>query len=145
MTITLQEITKANWQQVIKLKLADEQKNWVAPNWYSILEAHYEGGFARAIYADDTLVGFTYFGHDDDSGRWYIVRLMIGLEQQGKGYGRAALHEIINTMRQNPDCHEIYISFEPDNDVARHLYASIGFEDTGTIEDGEVVFRLPAK
>jgi diamine N-acetyltransferase len=109
------------------------------------LESHYEGGFARAIYADDNLIGFTFFGFDDEIGQWEIARLMIALEYQGKGYGRAALHEIIKDMRQNPECQEIYISFLPDNATARHLYASIGFEDTGKIEDGEVIFRLPAK
>jgi ribosomal protein S18 acetylase RimI-like enzyme len=37
---------------------------------------------------------------------------------------------------------EIRLSFEPNNIVAERLYASLGFERTGEIEEGEVVMRL---
>jgi diamine N-acetyltransferase len=34
------------------------------------------------------------------------------------------------------------ISYEPDNDVARKLYASLGFVETGEIVDGEALALL---
>ena len=37
---------------------------------------------------------------------------------------------------------EIFTSYDPENSVAAQLYASLGFEDTGRIEDDEIVVRL---
>lgn len=143
MAITLQPITAANWKKVVKLKLAEHQSNWVAPNWYSLLQAHYEFGTARAIAADEEIVGFVLYGQVEGDPRWWIVRLMIDVEQQQKGYGRAALQAIITEMRQNPACTDIYLSFVPGNDPAQKLYESLGFINTGQIEDGELVMHLP--
>jgi diamine N-acetyltransferase len=141
--LMLRDVTKDNWNRIVKLKVADEQQGWVAPNWYSLLQSHYEGfGTPRAIYDDDVPVGFVWYGKAPDDGRWFIIRLMMDVAQQGKGYGRAALHAIIAEMREQPDCRDIYISFVPGNDVARRLYESIGFVDTGKLEEDEHVYVL---
>lgn len=36
----------------------------------------------------------------------------------------------------------VSLSYEPDNVIAKTLYASLGFVETGKIEDGELVARL---
>ncbi|MPN03511.1 hypothetical protein SDC9_150741 [bioreactor metagenome] len=36
----------------------------------------------------------------------------------------------------------VLLSYEPDNLVAKALYKSIGFVETGDIEDGELVAKL---
>jgi diamine N-acetyltransferase len=144
MTITLREVNHDNWEKVIKLKLADGQDKFVAPNWYSLLEAHYSNGelHSRAIYSDDTLVGYTMFGHDPKTQESWIVRLMTDKDQQAKGYGRQALALIVDQLKQMYGRNEIFIGFEPHNGVAQKLYESIGFQDTGRIEDDELVFKL---
>jgi hypothetical protein len=43
-----------------------------------------------------------------------------------------------------PDCADVWISFVPGNDIARDLYVKIGFEDTGEVVEGELVYKLPA-
>jgi diamine N-acetyltransferase len=145
MTITLREISRDNWRTVARLKLNDGQENFVAPNWYSILETLFSDGelHSRAIYLDDTPVGYVMYGRDPETQKCWIVRLMTDKEQQGKGYGRSAMALIIDQMKQTYACKEIFISFVPTNSVARKLYESIGFQDTGRIEDEEAVFRLP--
>ncbi|MFN8419581.1 MAG: GNAT family N-acetyltransferase [Anaerolineae bacterium] len=144
MTITLREITEANWRQVARLKLAEGQEHFVAPNWYSMLEALHSGGnlHSRAIYDDDRLIGYTMFGFDPKTNESWIVRLMTDKDQQRKGYGRTAMSLIIDQLKQMYASKEILISFEPTNNVARALYEKIGFRDTGRIEDGELVFGL---
>jgi diamine N-acetyltransferase len=143
MAITLRPITRDNISQCIRLGTTEEQKNFVAPNVRSIAEAYVEPSFVPlAIYADDTLVGFVMYGRDPQTGFDWVIRLMIDAQHQGKGYGRAAMHEVLTRIRQQPDCKEIRISYEPANTVAEQLYRSIGFEPTGEIEDGEVVARL---
>ncbi len=145
MTITLREVSGDNWRRVARLKLAEGQEHFVAPNWYSMLEAIFSNGelHSRAIYHDDMLIGYTMFGIDGATQHCWIVRLMTAQEHQGKGYGRQAMALIIDHMKQMYACKEIFISFEPENNVARKLYEGIGFEDTGRIEDDELVFRLP--
>ena len=39
-------------------------------------------------------------------------------------------------------CITIYLSFRPENDAARSLFASLGFAEHEVESDGEVVFRL---
>ena len=82
------------------------------------------------------------YGTNPDNDELWILRLMMGQQYQGRGYGRAAMEETIRRLKAKPDCQEIFTSYEPDNDIAATLYRSLGFEDTGRIEDGELVVRL---
>lgn len=146
MQIRLEPINKDNWRKAIRLNVADEQKGFVAPNYYSIIEALFEPDNlkSRAAYDGDEMVGYTMYGYDPDTNprRYWIVRLMVSQQQQGKGYGRAIMQQIMEDLKQQPGCDAIYISFAPENDVARALYSSLGFADTGTVEDGEIVYKL---
>jgi diamine N-acetyltransferase len=143
MAITLRPITRDNLSECLKLSLTEEQKNFVAPNVRSIAEAYVEPSLVPlAVYADDTLVGFVMYGRDPQTGFDWVIRLMIDVPHQGKGYGRAAMHEVLTRIKQQPECKEIRISYTPENRAAEQLYRSIGFEPTGQIEDGEVVARL---
>lgn len=44
-------------------------------------------------------------------------------------------------MRARPDCNEILIAYQVENDAARRLYASLGFTEV-TVSDGKVTARL---
>jgi diamine N-acetyltransferase len=66
---------------------------------------------------------------------------MIDKNEQGKGYGQAALHEIIKYFKEN-DVDMIYLSTAPENEVGLHVYHKVGFKETGEIEDGEAIFVL---
>lgn len=149
MQLRLEPITSENWRKVIKLNVDESQRGFVAPNYYSIIEAMFEPDnlFARAAYDGEDLIGFVMYGFDAEAKppRYWIVRLMVDSNHQRKGYGRAIMQQTIDILRQKPDCDAIYISFVPENESARALYTSLGFEDTGTIEDGEVVYKLPLK
>lgn len=144
MTVELREVTKHNWEQVVKLPLSEEQRKFVAPNWYSLLEAAYESETltARAAYDGFTLVGFTMYGYEDEARQYWVDRLMVSTEHQRKGYGRAIMQQVIGIHKLNPDCKALFISFEPENHVAQALYESLGFQDTGQIRWDEKVYRL---
>jgi len=144
MSITLREITMANFRECLALTLDERQKNFVASNVYSLAEAKADGvSDPRAIYADEQLVGFIMYDFDTDEKRGYITRLMVDKGHQGHGYGRAALQQVIDRFKANPDCREIYTSVAPENDVAKGLYVLLGFTLTGEVEDGEAVLRMP--
>lgn len=140
--VTLRQIDRDNWREACKLKVSELQKNFVAPNWYSIIEAGYDGYTTRAIYDGELMVGFLMYGYDPQEKEHWIIRLMVDEEYQGQGYGRAAMHKLIEIFQDKPDCNEVFISFEPINNVARKLYSDLGFIDTGRVEYGETVYKL---
>jgi diamine N-acetyltransferase len=125
MAVRLVPITKDNWREAIRLKVREDQKGFVATNVYSIAEASFypDQVHCRAVYDDDTMVGFVMYGYDDeDYGGYAIIRLMVDERYQGKGYGRAAMLAMIEALKQQPDCDKIYISFEPENHAARAVH-----------------------
>lgn len=141
--VSLREITPDNWQKVLELKVRDDQTGFVASNLYSLAESKvFPDCVPLAIYAGEQPVGFLMYTFENERKEWWIFRLMISAEQQGKGYGRAAMLQAITRMRSVPGCDKIFISFEPNNAVAERLYRSLGFVPNQEIVDGEVVFRL---
>jgi diamine N-acetyltransferase len=143
MTVTLREITMDNFRECIRLDVSESQKRFVASNMYSLAEAKADGvSNPRAIYADDQMVGFIMYDFEPRKNRGCITRLMVAEGHQGKGYGRAAMRQAVDLFMRNPDCREIVTSAVPENAVAHALYASLGFEPTGEIDEGEVVLRM---
>ncbi len=143
MAVTLRKIDDKNFWAVIKLDVGEGQESFVAPNVRSIAECVvYPYLFPNAIYSDDELVGFALYGRDPESLGYWIVRLMIDAAHQGKGFGKAATHALIDKMKNLPKCSEIFLSFVPDNSEAEHLYRMVGFEPTGETDDsGEIIMR----
>jgi diamine N-acetyltransferase len=141
--VELREITMENFDECIRLSVADHQRDFVASNMYSLAEAKADGvSNPLAVYADGQMVGFTMYCFDPRSGIGYIDRLMVAAEHQGRGYGRAAMTEVIERLWSTPGCRWIRTSFEPTNAVAEALYESLGFRKTGEIDEGEVVMVL---
>ncbi len=144
MTIEFREITKDNWAACVRLKVREDQKGFVAANAVSLVQSHYEPGWQPyAVYAGETMVGFVMYSavKDPEWGYW-ILRVMIDEAHQGKGYGRAAMVEILRRLQARPDSDEVFISYQPQNTAAERLYLSLGFEKTGRVVDGELVLRL---
>lgn len=52
---------------------------------------------------------------------------MIDKQQQGKGYGKQAMLELIEIVLATYNVKTIYLSIVEGNNVARQLYESIGF------------------
>ena len=146
MTVILKELTQDNWEACIDLKVHPEQENFVASNLYSIAESQfYPGCIPLAVYDDETLVGFIMYEPDPESlieGAYFISRLMIDYNFQGKGYGRVAIQQVIERLKKSPDCRVIRTSYVPENTIAKTLYLSLGFVPTGEVNDGEIVVQL---
>lgn len=148
MNIYLKEIDESNWEKCIFLTTNKEGKHFiceefVASNALSLAQSKSEKGWiTKAIYVEDTMVGFTMYGYCYKENFYELCRLMIDHKYQGKGYGRAAILKIIEEMKKLKDCHEICLSFDPENQIGKKLYESIGFKDTGKIIDGELLYSL---
>ena len=64
-----------------------------------------------------------------------LWKFLIDKDYQRKGYGKDALKQGINYLIKNFDVKEVYTGVTLGNEIAKHLYSSIGFEATGAIED----------
>lgn len=144
-------VTKDNWKELIRLKVREDQTHFVASNLFSIAEAQfgddYEGHWDLhpfGIYNGETPVGFLMygfnFGHPKQQA--FIIRLMVDENHQGKGYGRFGMEKMLETFRLDERIRTVGISYEPENETARKLYASMGFEETGEMIGDEVLAVL---
>ena len=142
-TVSLREITKENLRDVLRLKVAPPQKEFVADNATSIAQAHFEPlAWFRAIYADETVVGFVMMFEDPEKPTYYLWRFMIGESYQGQGYGREALKLLIERVKRLPKAKEMLLSYVPAQGGPQPFYQKLGFIDTGEMEEDEMVMKL---
>jgi diamine N-acetyltransferase len=92
-----------------------------------------------AVRVADEVVGFVMLGVDSTDGGYWIGGLIIDRRYQRRGYGRAAVLELLE--RAALAGHREAASYDPQNRGARSLYANLGFVATGEFEDGEAVAR----
>ena len=148
----IRPVTKDNWKELIRLKVREDQTHFVASNLYSIAEAQfgdeYEGHwdlYPFGIYDDEgSPVGFLRYGINLDhlKQQAFIQRLMVDDKFQGKGYGRFGMQKILEIFRAEERIQRVGISYEPENEAARKLYASLGFEETGEMLGDETLAVL---
>ncbi len=157
--VRLVKVDTDNFDDLIRLSVTEQQKNYVASNMYSLAEAYAtnaEGGFAQpfGIYAGEKPVGFLMIGYiskdappdDDDEeetpdfvpGSYLFWRFMVDKEHQQKGYGREALKLALDYIRTFPrgEAEYCWLSYEPENEVARKLYRSFGFVEADRMPRG---------
>lgn len=141
--VTLREITGETVHSILRLKVKPEQEDQVAPNAESIAVAHFQDkAWMRAIYADETPVGFLLLYDDPVTPRYYLWRYMIAAQYQGKGFGRQALERLIEYVRTRPNAHELSLSYVPKAGGAGEFYRRLGFSETGKEDHGELEMRL---
>lgn len=141
--VELREVTGETVRAVCILNVGPKQRGFVAPNAVSFAEAMYEPkAWFRAVVADDVPVGFVMLSIDPDKPEVYLWRFMIDQRYQGRGYGRAAIAQVVAHAGTVPGATELLVSWVPEDGGPEPFYRGLGFEPTGEIHDGEVVARL---
>ncbi|RIK27206.1 MAG: GNAT family N-acetyltransferase [Chloroflexi bacterium] len=143
-TVTLREITKETLHSILRLSVAEHQKHYVATNAVSIAQAYFEREKAwfRAIYADETPVGFLMLYDDPVAAEYFLWRFMIDARYQGYGYGKRALKLLIDHVRSRPGARELGVSCVPGEGSPCPFYEKMGFQYTGAEDEGELVMKL---
>jgi len=144
--VALCPVTPAIEAVVRRLRLRPGQEAFVASNAQSLLDwrAHRELRlWPRAICTAGAPVGLLllrpdYPGPDD----YFLLRLMIAAEHQGRGYGRAAVGLLAAHVRTLPGATALLVSYVPGSGGPAGFYARLGFVETGTVIDDERVARL---
>ena len=142
-TVSLREITKETVNSVLNLSVTKEQEQFVASNAFSIAQAHFsEEAWFRAIYADETPVGFLMLSDQPDKGEYYLWRFMVDAQHQGKGYGHRALELLIEYVKTRPNARELFLSHVPGSGSPEGFYRKLNFEHTGEQTGEELVMKL---
>ena len=141
--VTLREVTKDNLGQILRLKVKPDQERFVANNAISIAQAHFEEkAWFRAIYADETPVGFVMLYDDPETTDYFLWRFMIDSRYQGLHFGERAIGLLIDYVRSLPGATELMVSYVPAEGSPEPFYTGLGFIHTGEVHDGENVMKL---
>ena len=155
--IELRKIDGENWEEVAELEVHESQKDFVAPNMYSLAESYIDlmleamPPITFAIYSGDTPVGFAKIEYEPeneneicDGPYYWMCRFMIDKNHQGKGFGKQAMEKVLEHIRTFPHgpAAALYLSYKPENDFVRGFYKSFGFVETGQPFHGEVVAKV---
>ena len=141
--VSLREVTKETLRDITRLKVSPAQERLVATNAESIAEAYFSRDTAwfRAVYADDTPVGFVMLEDDAAKERYYLWRFMIDARYQGRGIGHRALELLFEYVRTRPGARVLYTSCVPGEGSPGPFYEKMGFVYTGEEDEGELVMR----
>ena len=145
-SLRLEEITPANLDAALAVKVRPEQEFAVAPVVKSLAEAYVHPGVAwpRLIVDGDRPVGFLMAFFDIDwkldgsvirSGLW---RLNIAAEEQGRGYGRFAVQSVAEEIRRRGG-RELYVTWDGDERGPEGFYLGLGFRRNGETSGGQTV------
>ena len=124
----IRDIDKSNYNECISLRVGEHQKNYVASNMYSLVQASYEDGlYPLGIFNEDEMIGFLLYDYDEELNGWSFSRFMIDIKYQNKGFGRKALEKFLEYFQSKFPNKSLYTSVEIDNDIAIKLYQKYGF------------------
>lgn len=157
----LVKLSQKNIWDIVHLQVTPEQdeKDFVASNVCSVIEAFAvrEDGYTAlpfGLYESGRPVGFLMIGYgsigDEDEpsvaqDSYCIWRLMIDARFQGKGLGIRAMEAALDYIRTWPcgKADYCWLSYDPENTVAKTLYARMGFCENGETDGDEIVAVLP--
>ena len=150
--LTMCEATRENWRNALRLAVRPEQQGFIAeyaPVAAIALAKAYvrPGGLVWTPYTfstGDAMIGFAELAYEPGSAdNYWLCHFFIDCSYQGQGYGRQALQRLIEFVReQHPSCCMLRLTVHPDNVAAQRLYASAGFQPTGTQRDGEPMYEF---
>ena len=152
--VHLEELNKYSVWDVIELTVKKEQESFIAGNEWSLVHAYVGNKTEGAVYPfgifdDDKAVGFLMIAYDYgevcndpdapeiSDNNYFLWRLMIDGEEQGKGYGRKAVELALEFVKTFPHGKADYcwLCYDKNNEVARKLYLSMGFQEIGEQDD----------
>jgi diamine N-acetyltransferase len=144
--VTLEDVGPGNWREAIALEVTERQRGYVASIEHYLALCAYSGlpWNPMLVRSSERAVGFVMWGIDDADGSFWIGGLVIDAKEQRTGFGRAVVEQLVARAREEGRP-SVALSYHPDNDVARRLYAGLGFKELGEMEGNEIVARLPLR
>ena len=147
--VELRAITEENFIDAFNLRLAPEQEKFVSHPIRSLAQAYVYRDQCQpfGIYAAGKMVGYVMVIYDYDIPEYDIWHMMIDRSEQGHGYGREALDQVIKYIMTKPfgDSDRVALTCNKGNSIARKLYENKGFSATGNEDEDEIEFAMTVK
>lgn len=147
--IQLRKITEENYLQAFQLELAPGQEAYVSHPIRSLAQAYVYRNQCQpfGIYRGDTIIGYVMVIYDYDIPEYDIWHMMIDRSMQGRGYGSAALDDLLEYIKTKPfgPSNRVTLTCNRDNVYAIKLYQSKGFSATGAEDEDEIEFSMMIK
>lgn len=141
--VSLREINADTVRNITALSVDESQKKFLATNAESLAEANFTDlAWFRAIYADETPVGFVMTEENIKEGKYWIWRYMIDARYQRFGFGKKALFKVINHIQAYPNATDLLIGVVQEEGGPQEFYQKFGFKLTGEYEYGEAIMKL---
>lgn len=144
--IHLEKITRDNWREATFVTsdpthTCPLDEEWTTSTAFSIVQSVFEPEWeSRLIMEDNEIIGFVFYGVWEKKNAPLLCRYTIDVDKQNMGYGQAALPVIIEEMRNAYHCDCIYLTLDPQNKRAVHIYEKFGFIFTGETDEGEDIY-----
>jgi diamine N-acetyltransferase len=150
--VTLEPVDRSNHRALFTMQLRPEQTTFVTPPRWTLARCYVRlfgnefEHLPHLIRAGDEIVGYATTACDPNStDNYWIDDIMIDAAHQAKGYGRAAMVEVLKMIvARYPRCRAVQLTCFRTNTNAAALYVSLGFEPTGGVDEefGEPNYRL---
>jgi N-acetyltransferase len=151
--ITLRKIDADMMLPVLRLKAGARGEEFVASNAVSLAQASVSANAVpRAVYAGETLVGFVMFYDptidpalaEKDGGAadtLEIWRFMIDFAAQRSGLGKRMMRAVFDHALARTEFKRVRLSYYPIEGNPSPFYASLGFVETGELDDDEHIME----
>lgn len=140
--VRLVDIDPTNWR--LGLKVDAEQKAYVSDSMQLLARAYaYRNARSRGfvIYNDDTPVGMGLYYDIPEMNSYDFSQLFIDSRYQGREYGKAAIQQVLEEMRQDGKYNRVILCYVDGNQAAKNIYQQFGFVEIDRDED-EIVMEL---
>ena len=146
-------VDRGNYKKLFSMQLRPEQITFVTPPRWTLARCYvrqfgdqFEHLPHLIVASDGNVVGYSTTACDPASDDdYWIDDIMIEAAHQGKGYGRAAMVEVLKMIVVSyPQCEAVQLTCFRANTNAAALYKSMGFEPTGEVDNefGEPNYKL---
>lgn len=147
MNLTIENINKNNYKEVLNLKVSKKQTNYIESVEECLKESKENHVYKPvAIYDDKRVIGFAMYGlflDEGEYGRVWLDRFLISSENQGRGYGKQAVKILLKHLYNEYKYNKIYLSVYENNKGAIALYSKLGFDFNGELDiNGEKVMAI---
>ena len=140
--IALQKVDESNFLDCFSLKLDAQQEKFVSHPIRSLAQAdvYYKQCTPFAVCHAGQVIGYLMVIYDYDEAAYFIWHLMIDVQHQGRGYGRAAMEAALAYIRSKPFGNSgiVRLTVSPQNSAACHLYQTLRFSATGRADEDEI-------
>lgn len=86
------------------------------------------------VEAANKAAGFAILAGVGSENRSVLIK-RIAMAEPGKGVGREAMRQIIRMAFTSYRAHRLWLDVYPENERARRLYRSLGFQEEGVMRD----------